>query len=63
MMWFSHLAFALAVRCITFPREGKTSGEISPKNSDLIYFYLLVLFFSMFVPDFCGKHGDNEGVR
>lgn len=62
MMRFSHLAFALAVS-ITFPREGKTPGETSPKNSDLIYFYLLVLFYSMFVPDFCGKRGDDEGVR
>lgn len=50
MMCFSHLAFAVAVRHITFPREDKIPGETSPKSSDFIYFYLLVLFYFICLP-------------
>lgn len=44
------LAFAVAVRCIAVPCEGKTSGETNPKSSDFIYFYLPVLFYFISLP-------------
>jgi len=50
MMCFSHLAFAIAVRRITFPREDKTPGATSPKSSNFISFDLLVLFYFICLP-------------